>query len=273
MRQALREKWLSATLIVCSLLWLSGGCGTLPDGRRWGQDVTLFPSCGRLKRAAKKALLAPGTWVPAAGALAVQIDSWDRNLANRAAHHRPIFGSRQSADDATSYLVGALMATYGITALATPSGEKPKEWAWAKIKGFSVGAGAGVLTKLSTDGLKQATSRNRPDGSDRQSFPSDSASLAAVYGSMASRNLDYLALPRWTRLGLRGGLATLMVGTSWARLEGKFHYPSDVLVGLALGNFIGTFLSDAFIGPNNPDMWLQVQPANRGALVSLHWAY
>jgi hypothetical protein len=90
-------------------------------------------------------------------------------------------------------------------------------------QGVQRGGGGGVLTKLSTDGLKNVTSRNRPDASDRQSFPSDSASLAAVYGSLASRNLDYLALPRWTRLGLRGGLATLMVGTSWARLEGKFH--------------------------------------------------
>jgi membrane-associated phospholipid phosphatase len=202
-----------------------------------------------------------------------QIDSWDRNLANWAAKNRPIFGSRQSADDGTEYLVSALMATYSITALATFSGEKPKEWVWAKIKGFSVGAGAGVLTRLSTDGLKNATNRNRPDGSDRHSFPSDSSALAAVYGSMASRNLDYLALPKLARLGLRGGIAILMVGTSWARLEGKFHYPSDVLVGMALGNFIGAFLSDAFIGPNDPNIWLKVQPAPRGALVSLHWAY
>ena len=128
MPQVLSEKWLSIVIFMCSLIWLSGGCGTLPDGRRWGADVTLFPSCHRLKRAAKKAALAPGTWAPAVGALVVQINSWDRNLANWAVHHRPIFGSRQSADDATSYLVGALMATYGITALATPSGEKPNSW-------------------------------------------------------------------------------------------------------------------------------------------------
>lgn len=43
----------------------------MPDGRRWGQDVTLFPGCERLGRAAKKALLDPGTWVPAVGALVI----------------------------------------------------------------------------------------------------------------------------------------------------------------------------------------------------------
>jgi hypothetical protein len=41
-------------------------------------------------------------------------------------------------------------------------------------------------------------------------------------------------------------------GASWARLEGNYHYPSDVLLGAALGNFIGRFLNDAFIGPNDP---------------------
>ena len=38
------------------------------------------------------------------------------------------------ADDGTEYLVGALMTTYGIIALAASTGEKPKEWIWAKIK-------------------------------------------------------------------------------------------------------------------------------------------
>lgn len=263
----------SFVLLVLSLVWLSGGCGTLPDGRRWGQDVTLLPSCDRLKKAAKKALLSPGTWAPAAGALVFQIDSWDRNLAHWAADRRPIFGSRQNADEATNYLVGTLMATYGITAVAAPSGDKPKEWVWAKIKGMSVGVGAGVLTRLSTDGLKQATNRARPDGSDRQSFPSDSAALAAVYGSMTSQNLDYLDIPGWARWSLRGGLATLVLGTSWSRLEGDFHYPSDVLAGMAVGNFIGVFLSQAFIGPNDPDIWVRVQPTGKGALATLYWTF
>ena len=268
-----RERCLRATLIVVSLICLSGGCGTLPDGRRWGQDVKLLPSCDRLKTAAKNALLDPGTWIPAAGALAFQIDSWDRNLTHWAAKNQPIFGSRQAADNASIYLVDALLGTYVITGLATPSGDKPGEWAWNKIKGFSVGAGAVALTDLSTEGLKNITHRTRPDGSNSRSFPSSTSSLAAVYGNMASQNLNYLDIPKWARISLRGGIATLIGGASWARLEGNFHYPSDVLVGVALGNFIGRFLNDAFIGPNDPNMWVKVETSTRGALVSLHWAY
>jgi hypothetical protein len=54
--------------IILSLIWFSGGCGTWPDGRRWGGDVTPFPRGNRLKKAAPTPLLDPGTWVPVVGA-------------------------------------------------------------------------------------------------------------------------------------------------------------------------------------------------------------
>ena len=273
MHNPLSQSSWGVMLIILSLIWLSGGCGTLPDGRRWGGDVTPFPSGQRLKRAAKNALLDPGTWVPAVGALAFQIDSWDKNLTHWANNNKPIFGSRQGAENASDYLVDILIGTYVVTGLATPSGEKPGEIAWAKIRGFAVGAGAVVLTSLSTEGLKNTTHRLRPDGTSYRSFPSSTSSLAAVYGSLASQNLNYLNMPKWARIGLRGGIGTLIAGASWARLEGNFHYPSDVLVGAALGNVIGRFLNDAFIGPNNPNIWMKVEPSPKGALVSLHWAY
>jgi membrane-associated phospholipid phosphatase len=264
---------LPAVVLICCLLWLGPGCCTLPDQPRWGKDVKLWPGGERLKIAAKNALLDPGTWVPAAGALVCQIDSWDRNLTRWAASNKPVFGTQQAADNASYYLVDALLGTYVITGLAAPSGDKPGEWAWNKIKAFGVGAAAVGLTGLATEGLKSAVGRERPDGSNNRSFPSSTSSSAAVYGSLAAQNLNYLDLPKWADISLRGGIATLIAGSSWARLEGKYHYPSDVLMGAALGNFIGRFLNDAFIGPYDSNMFLKVETSTRGALVSLHWAY
>ena len=36
--------------------------------------------------------------------------------------------------------------------------------------------------------------------------------------------------------------------TAWARIEKNWHYPTDVLVGAALGNFLGGFIHNAFMG-------------------------
>ena len=44
------------------------------------------------------------------------------------------------------------------------------------------------------------------------------------------------------------GLGVIAAGTAWARVEGKVHFPSDVLTGIALGHFIALFISNAFMG-------------------------
>jgi len=42
------------------------------------------------------------------------------------------------------------------------------------------------------------------------------------------------------------------LGTGWARVEAQKHYPSDVLAGMALGNFMAAFIYDAFMGLEPP---------------------
>ena len=158
-------------MLVFCLIWLSAGCATPPDGGRWGQGVKLWPGSDRIKTAVENALLDPGIWVPAAGALAFQIDSWDRNLTHWAANNKPIIGTQQAADNASYYLVDALLGTYVITGLATPSGDKPGEWAWNKIKAFSVEAAAVGLTDLSTEGHKSPSVVSGRTAAATRAFP------------------------------------------------------------------------------------------------------
>jgi len=70
------------------------------------------------------------------------------------------------------------------------------------------------------------------------------------------------------------GLTALTLGTGWARVEAGFHYPSDVLVGMALGDFNGAFFNDAFMGlPQPTRLAFAVEPVHAGALlrVRLVW--
>lgn len=57
------------------------------------------------------------------------------------------------------------------TALATPSGKDPKEWAYSKAKGVSIELGAELVTAGATSLLKEVTNRSRPDGGGK-SLPS-----------------------------------------------------------------------------------------------------
>jgi hypothetical protein len=48
----------------------------------------------------------------------------------------------------------------------------------------------------------------------------------------------------------------LTASAAWARIEAGAHYPSDTLFSIALGNFIGATVNDAFITP----AWLRSSP-------------
>ena len=45
--------------------------------------------------------------------------------------------------------------------------------------------------------------------------------------------------------------AALCTLGGWGRVEAGAHYPSDVLVGFALGHFIGVFVNDARVTTAN----------------------
>ncbi len=264
---------LSLALVLGSLTMFSG-CGTLANGRGWGQDATLSPGWDRVGQAALNAALEPETWLPAAGAAFFQIGSLDRNLANWASKRTPIFQSQDNADTASTALQATSEAAYVITVLATPSGEESGDWALAKAKGLSVGIAAVALTEGSTDLLKYTTNRTRPDKSGHDSFPSGHASRTAACDTLASRNLQYLEMSDAARTGLRAGFLALSLTTGWARLEAKKHYPSDVLAGMALGHFFGAFINDAFLGLDSPKNFIfAVEPSKKDIYCSLHWVF
>lgn len=272
MFKPLYDKWINLALGFCSLALLTG-CGTLANGRGWGQDATLSPGWHRVGQAALNAALDPQTWAPAIGAAVLQIGSMDTNLSHWATKRTPIFGSQSNASTASDILNGVSMGACAITALATPSGEQPRDWALNKAKGLSVDIAAVALTAGVTSGLKAAVNRPRPTGSG-QSFPSGHSSNTSVCDTLSARNIDSLAIPARARLGFKISFTVLTVGTAWARVEAKAHYPSDVLAGMAIGHFIGVFVNDCFLGTTIPkNFFFSVEPSKKDIYCSLHWAF
>jgi len=50
-------------------------------------------------------------------------------------------------------------------------------------------------------------------------------------------------------------------------MEAGVHFPSDTLFSLALGNFIASFVNDAFLGAG-PEDTLKLQPLSDGAMLT-----
>jgi len=259
---------------VAAVLSLIAGCGTLEDGRGWGQDALLPIDGQRVARAACDAFLSPQTLVPLAGALALQIDGFDQKISDWAVDHTPIFGSPDHAGIMSDYLRDVLIVEALGMPLVTPSGDTLGEWAPAKLQGYAVEFAALGAVGGATEVLKVGTQRHRPDGSNDMSFPSGHTSAAFGCSTLANRNLDSIDALEGIRPALEVTNIVLAAGVGWARVEAGKHYPSDVLVGAALGHFLTAFIHDAFMNlPEDSKVDFDFFPVENGAGIELAFRF
>lgn len=232
---------------VAAVLAGLAGCATLPDGSRWGERSGFRVGWERTGQAAVRAARNPWVWAPLAGAAAIQIDNVDHRLSHWAVDNTPVFGSVRSAHDWGDRLETTAAVAYLASVMATPSGDDGPDWWSAKLHGGMVGLGAMVATEATTEGLKSLTGRERPNGG-QNSFPSGHTSFAAVADTLTARDLESIPMSDGARTAAIVGVDALTFATGWARVEAGAHYPSDVLVGMSIGNFFGRMFTDAFLG-------------------------
>jgi membrane-associated phospholipid phosphatase len=89
---------------------------------------------------------------------------------------------------------------------------------------------AQALTEMLVTPIKFASNRERPDGSNHQSFPSGHAAITFAAAAVIERHL-----------GWKGSLAAYAVAAyvSTSRLHDDRHYLSDVVFGAAVGTIAG----------------------------------
>jgi len=99
---------------------------------------------------------------------------------------------------------------------------------------------AQILTAVLVEPLKFATHRERPDGSNAQSFPSGHAAVTFATATALERHLG------WRKSFLAYTIATYVAAS---RLHDNRHYLSDVAFGAAVGTIAGRTVTQH--GSNN----------------------
>jgi membrane-associated phospholipid phosphatase len=270
----LKRSYVMVLLAVVSISFSLTGCGTLSNGRGWGQDAIYPVDLKKIPHAALSALVDPQTFVPAAGALVFGLSKWDKKVSHWATDHTPIFGSTKNAENDKLYLEIPLYTEVFITALTTPSGSDSKDWIYSKLKGIAIEGAAELVTAGATTLLKDTTGRTRPNGSSNKSFPSGEASAAFSSVALSNRNLNSIELPQEVIIPLK--VVNILLGSSvaWARVEAQAHYPSDVLAGASLGNFLSAFIHDAFLGlSKDKSFGVVISPSKGGAVAELYFGF
>ncbi len=94
---------------------------------------------------------------------------------------------------------------------------------------------AQAITEMLVEPIKFATHRQRPDGSNYQSFPSGHAAVTFAAATVIERHLG------WKRSLLGYAIASYVAAS---RLHDNRHYVSDVVFGAAVGSIAGRTVTE-----------------------------
>jgi membrane-associated phospholipid phosphatase len=100
---------------------------------------------------------------------------------------------------------------------------------------------AQAVTEIMVEPIKFATHRERPDGSNYQSFPSGHAAITFAAAAVIERHLG------WKHSIWAYGIASYVAAS---RLHDNKHYLSDVVFGAAVGSIAGRTVTR-----HGPDTW------------------
>lgn len=240
---------------------------TLPAHAEWGRDATFTPGWERIGKAAKQAFFHPMTWIPAVAGVAVYASGQDDDWAEELYEDTPVFGSREDADQAADDYRAAASVLWMVSILTTESGDRPVR---NKARGALVQIGAIAATRLTSNTLKSVVDRDEPgkssDEAEGDAFPSNHATDAFAHAALVPENMKHTRLPRLAANLYTGAAYVAASGAAWGRIEAGGHHISDQLVGAAVGNFVATFINNAFLGS---DSHLQVGAGPDDAVVAV----
>lgn len=242
-KKARKTFCLFSLLIILSLLT---GCATthLQYNGTYARNESFLQ---KVKTNAIRAATSPRTWVPLTGALIIYSTNSDYQISKWASSTNPIFGSQKRADDFSDICVAAARDAFVVSSILDITSDYSMTSLNTNIQRFIIGAGALQLNTRFVTYLKTETGRLRPDASDYRSYPSGHTAESSINTTLASRNISYLRIPTPYKKAMQYSLFTLTTATAWARVEANKHYPSDVLVGMAIGNFLGSFIHGTFL--------------------------
>lgn len=249
--------------LICLMCLVYGGCSPPVQAKQGGL-------LKRLQRAVYSAAVTPNTWVPALGAGITYGAGWDKPISDWASTEFPLYGSQADAKEASDTLLHLSEAGFYLTSSAAIIHGSEKLSSVGATVLLATEIGAMSVVQGTTDYLKGSVQRERPFGNNYRSFPSWHASSSYAFNTFSKRNLDYLPLSPARRKVTYYGLTALSIGTAWGRVEAKAHYPSDVLMGAAIANFVTHLFYNLFVSEDaGYDIRIEVDPAGRSTGVGI----
>ncbi len=242
-------KYFKFLFLILTFLSLSS-CALINKKGTWGKNA-LFPVKGeRFVEAIRKNAASAHVWGPLAGATVFAVAGIDKKVSNWVQDEADIFKNKEFADKwSDNFNNIQKYEMYGII-LLTPSHPEDKSfagYAWNKIRGGLTVNIASSSSRFSVDQVRKVVHRERPNGMDMKSLPSGHSAEAASRSVIVRKGSAAIDMNRDLHFAVNSLNTGMAIATCWARIEGKRHYPSDVMAGYAFGTFISGVVYDTLI--------------------------
>lgn len=267
---------MKALIFILTLLFvLCSSCSFIARKGKWGKDAFYPIKSERVKNAFIKNATSAHVWVPTVGAGFIHVMAYDNKISKYVNKDRTIYNEQTKADNYSDNFNNALKYEMYLSILLTPSQNeegKVNNYIWNKFRGALLVNAASSSSKITQHTIRGVTDRRRPNAKDNNSLPSGHATEAGSRRVLITRNLESSGMDQSTQTGINTVNTLMSFGTMWARVEGKRHYPTDVLLGYALGSFVSGFIYDALI---NDDMHTSVSlgPTPNGAMANFSYHF
>lgn len=233
-----------------SVLILVQGCTLINKKGSWGKN-SLYPIRGeRILHALKKNASSPHVWGPLAGAGIFAVTNIDKKMSEWVQHEGHVFKNKDAADNwSDNFNNIQKYEMYGVI-LLTPSHDEDMSFGGYLLNkargGFALNIAASS-SRFGVDQIRKVVHRERPNQLDFKSLPSGHAAEAGSRSAIIRKGSASIDMNKELHFSINTLNTAMAIGTAWARVEGKRHYPSDVMAGYAFGTFISGFVFDSII--------------------------
>lgn len=240
---------LKPSLILFLILSLPS-CSLLTKKGSWGKSAWYPISGERVKNAFVKNATSAHVYAPIGGAVLINWMGWDYKISKWVNKERTVFNGQTESDNWSDNFNEIQKYEMYASILLTPSNNEvgsAGNYLLNKARGGLLVAGASTGSRSVHHWVRSKTKRRRPNSKDYNSLPSGHATEAASRRVLVNRMLestDYSSAVKTTVSSLNTGMSFAVM---WARVEGRRHYPTDVLLGYSLGSFVSGFIYDSLI--------------------------
>ena len=223
--------------------------------------LTMATGCAQIKRSVptmervidvtKVVIREPETWVPLSAAAVIAATNLDREISDWASEETPLFGSQQSADDASDDLRNLLVIGAAAATLLAPVPEGDDGFRSRRIiANVASGSAVGAVVEAG----KMAVGRDRPNDRNDESFPSGHSGTAFSSAVYIEQGLNETIENPLLRKSIKIGTTSAASLVAWARVEAQEHFPVDVLVSAGISNLIAKVFYQSITSDGESDV-------------------